>query len=63
MQFHWTHFCKDQASKFTTQQAFMIMYNIRGRIIYMQYAKDGKIVTFNGQSFSVGDQTKFNNFR
>ncbi len=32
---------------------FSILFNERGHIIFMQYSRDGRLVTFDGTSFSV----------
>lgn len=37
--------------------AFVILYNKRGRILYMQYARDGKIVTYDGKKKAFSAQT------
>lgn len=44
---------------------FMILYNERGQIVYMQYARDGRLVTFDGKSFTVetGKDLQFIAFR
>lgn len=39
--------------------AFMLMYSRRGRIVYMQYSRDGKLVTFDGTDFTVQDGGNF----
>lgn len=43
--------------------AFFIAYDSSGRIIYMQYTNDGKLVTFDGSSFVVEDGGKFVNHK
>lgn len=43
----------EAASSFTKEAGFFIMFNKRGKIVYMQYARDGKLVTFDGKSFYV----------
>ena len=40
-------------------RAFFIAYNRAGQIVYMQYAVDGRMVTFDGSSFSVEEDGKF----
>lgn len=35
------------------QVAFQICYNTRGLILYMQYARNGYLVTYDGKSFTV----------
>lgn len=44
---------------------FVIFFNDRGKILYMQYARDGHLVTFDGSSFEVetGDNLTFVKFR
>ncbi len=37
--------------------AFVILYNKRGRILYMQYARDGKLVTYDGKKKAFSTQT------
>lgn len=46
--------------------AFTVLYNARGNIVYMQYARNGHLVTYDGSSFKVEDGknlafTKFRN--
>lgn len=49
-----------KASEFKNKgRVFFVAYNERGQIIYMQYAVDGKMVTFDGKSFSVEEDGKF----
>lgn len=43
----------ETASNFTSEAGFFIMFNDRGKIVYMQYAKDGKLVTFDGKSYEI----------
>lgn len=43
--------------------AYFIAYDNRGRIIYMQYTNEGKLVTFDGKSFEVTDGGSFVNHR
>lgn len=50
---------KDKASKFKNGAAFFIAYNERGKIIYMQFANEGKMVTFDGESYTVEDDGAF----
>ena len=40
-------------------RAFFIAYNRAGQIVYMQYAVDGRMVTFDGEAFSVEEDGKF----
>lgn len=44
---------------------FVILYNIRGKIIYMQYARDGRLVTYDGEAFKVdkGKDLVFEKYR
>lgn len=44
---------------------FAILFNEGGKIIYMQYARDGKLVTFDGKKFDVktGKDLTFEKFR
>lgn len=44
---------------FKGKVAFMIMYGRRGRIVYMQYSRDGKLVTFDGTDFTIQDGGNF----
>ncbi len=43
----------EAASSFTNEAGFFIMFNNCGKIVYMQYARDGKLVTFDGKSYEV----------
>lgn len=45
------------------KQAFLICYSDRGAIIFMQYSKNGMLVTFDGKSYSVEKGGKFVSFR
>lgn len=45
------------------QCAFFIAYDGRGRIFYMQYTNEGKLVTFDGKAFKVEDGGSFINHR
>lgn len=41
------------------QVAFVICYNTSGRILFMQYARDGYLVTFDGKSYTVEADGQF----
>lgn len=43
----------EAASNFTNESGFFIMFNKRGKILYMQYAREGKLITFDGKAFNV----------
>lgn len=44
---------------------FVILFNLKGRIVYMQYARNNRLVTYNGKSFDVqnGKDLTFDKFR
>lgn len=44
---------------------FVILFNARGKIVYMQYSRDGYLVTYDGSSFEVesGSNLKFVSYR
>lgn len=50
-------------SVFEDKQAFLVAYNERGKIVYMQYTHDGKLVTFDGKKYTVEDGGNFTTFR
>lgn len=50
---------KNSAADFKGDRAFFIAYDGSGRIIYMQYTTEGKMVTFDGTSFEVTDGGQF----
>lgn len=41
------------------KQMFLVLYSKGGKIIYMQYATDGKMVTYDGSTFKVEDNGTF----
>lgn len=47
------------------QVGFTIIFNGRGKILRMQYGRDERLVTYDGNSFSVetGKNVKFSDFR
>lgn len=45
------------------KQAFFIAFSRRGEILYMQYAKNGILVTFDGKGFSAEEGGSFIKFR
>lgn len=49
----------DKASKYKGQCAFYVAYNIHGQIVYMQYANENRLVTFDGKSFKVENDGAF----
>ena len=55
----------ESAANFTKEAGFFIMFNNRGKIVYMQYAREGKLVTFDGEAFDVntGKDAKFITYR
>lgn len=54
-----------EVSKLGNKVGFLIMFDGDGKILYMQYSRDGKLVTFDGKSFSVesGKNLKFIKYR
>lgn len=55
----------NKVSDLGNKAGFVILFNERGMILYMQYARDGHLVTFDGSSFEVetGDNLTFVKFR
>lgn len=50
-------------SDFGNKIAFFIAYDDHGAIIFMEYTNEGKLVRFDGSSFTVQDGGKFTNHR
>lgn len=38
---------------------FVLLYNEQGAIVYAQYSRDGKLVTFDGKKYTVEDGGHF----
>lgn len=49
----------DKASKYKGQCAFYVAYDIHGQIVYMQYANENRLVTFDGKAFKVENDGAF----
>lgn len=41
------------------QVAFAILYNKKGKILYMQYYRDGKMVTYDGKAMTIENDGTF----
>lgn len=44
------------------KQSFIVLYNARGKILYMQYYSKGYLVTYDGKSYEVTNGGKFITF-
>lgn len=54
-----------KVSSLGNKAGFVVLFSEHGRILYMQYARNGRLVTFDGKSFKVetGSNLQFVTFR